>query len=61
MSKHNRSCPKCGASCVVCGFEDTKAGYDHDVNPQHGDVYWDAMGVCCSQCDWELETRSANS
>lgn len=52
---HNRARPKCGSSCVGCIFENVKAGYGEDG------FYWDGMGVCCSQCDWELELRSANS
>lgn len=53
--KHNRSCPRCGGSCVGCIFEDVKPGYDKDR------FYWDGSGICCTKCNWELELRSANS
>lgn len=55
MNKHNRSCPKCGGTCIGCIFQDIKPGYDKDG------YYWDGSGICCSKCTWELELRSANS
>ena len=52
--KHNRACPKCGSSVVAVSFE--------DVDPMKESPYC-KLGVACanSDCDWEIQFRSANA